>query len=108
MAAVLTDCTSDVATLLNAVDESKGLLNQSKTVFLLRGSSTNENLKCRGAGKTTSAKHWKLLHRKVQPEYLKVKDKSSNVVVFCVTPKRRAVMHGEAKAMLTLVLGNDN
>jgi hypothetical protein len=106
MAPVLTDCTSDVAALLNAVDESKGLLNQAKIVLLLRGSSTSADLKCKGAGKEKSAKHWKLLHRKVQPEYLKVKDKSSKVAVFCVTPKGRAVMHAEAKAMLAL--GHDN
>ena len=107
-APVLVDCAKDVATLLNAVEESGGKLNQTDTILLLRGSKSIKltcavkSMKSHGSGIAQSTVYWKTLHRKVQPKYLEVQDRSGDKVLFRVTADGKRVMHGDAQAMLEL------
>ena len=99
-----------MATLLNAVEESGGKLNQTDTILLLRGSKSSKltcavrAMKAHGSGIAQSAVHWKAIamHRKIQPKYMEVQDRSEDRVMFRVTPDGKRVMHGDTQAMLEL------
>ena len=106
----LNDCTQLAKLLLQIINETGGKYGASKVVQLLKGSNAAwiqnsaiaKSFPSYGKGSQTPASVWALLHRKLQPAFLKVRNPDERFPIFCATDDGKKVLNGEMRAMLPM------
>ena len=108
----LNDYTNAAKIFLQMVIETSGKYGATKMADLLKGSNTAfirdkglaQSVASYGKGAEMSKEVWKLLHRKLQPKFLKVGNPNDRYPVYVVTTDGKKVLDNELKAMLNVEL----